>query len=102
MDTETQFLLQLCHVLHEEDTPEIPFPEWVHKAIPDLKCTRKPSTYTRICNRLICVKFASIVTFAYINCMHNFYNYIEVNECLEILVHGIVLDGRSQPCKPEA
>ncbi|XP_078320015.1 meiosis inhibitor protein 1-like isoform X1 [Crassostrea virginica] len=37
MDTETQFLLQLCHVLHEEDTPEIPFPEWVHKAIPDLK-----------------------------------------------------------------
>ena len=76
MDTETQFLLQLCHVLHEEDTPEIPFPEWMHKAIPDLKCTCKPSTYTRICNRLICVKYASIVTYGYIDGMHNCYIYI--------------------------
>lgn len=87
MDTENQFLLQLCHVLHEEDTPEIPFPDWVHKAIPDLKCTGKSSTYTCICNRLICVKYGSIVTFAYIICMHNCYNYVEVNECRERLVH---------------
>ena len=67
MDTETQFLLQLCHVLHEEDTPEIPFPDWLHKAIPDLKCTGKSSTYTCIRNRLICVKYASIVTYGYID-----------------------------------
>lgn len=44
VEVEDQFLLQLCHVLHEEDTPEIPFPAWVDNAIHKLK---------RICIRFI-------------------------------------------------
>uniref|UniRef100_K1RXF6 Meiosis inhibitor protein 1 n=1 Tax=Magallana gigas TaxID=29159 RepID=K1RXF6_MAGGI len=39
VEVEDQFLLQLCHVLHEEDTPEIPFPAWVDNAIHKLKRT---------------------------------------------------------------
>lgn len=39
VEVEDQFLLQLCHVLHEEDTPEISFPAWVDNAIHKLKRT---------------------------------------------------------------
>lgn len=39
IEIEDQFLLQLCHVLHEEDTLEIPFPDWVDNAIHKLKRT---------------------------------------------------------------
>lgn len=39
VEVEDQFLLQLCHVLHEEDTPEIPFPAWGDNAIHKLKRT---------------------------------------------------------------
>lgn len=39
VEVEDQFLLQLCHVLHEEDTPEIPLPAWVDNAIHKLKRT---------------------------------------------------------------
>lgn len=39
IEIEDQFLLQLCHVLHEEDTLEIPFPDWMDNAIHKLKRT---------------------------------------------------------------
>ncbi|XP_061197144.1 meiosis inhibitor protein 1-like [Saccostrea echinata] len=37
LDSENKFMLQLCHVLHEEDTPELPFPDWVDTGILNLK-----------------------------------------------------------------
>ncbi|XP_011429415.3 meiosis inhibitor protein 1 isoform X1 [Magallana gigas] len=45
VEVEDQFLLQLCHVLHEEDTPEIPFPAWVDNAIHKLKHSLQDSIH---------------------------------------------------------
>lgn len=39
IEIENTFLLQLCQVLHEDDAPDLPFPDWMDNSILNIKCT---------------------------------------------------------------
>ncbi|XP_048759330.2 meiosis inhibitor protein 1-like [Ostrea edulis] len=37
IEIENTFLLQLCQVLHEDDAPDLPFPDWMNNSILNIK-----------------------------------------------------------------